>query len=115
MNCRAGLSPASHTINNYMVIYNKKLLGEHMIIDDSGYCSVHKSYHCECYRPNVSEQPLKVSLSIEKAKYLKRLVDSVRSQITANQVTICGERYTTSDWIDVSLLCSVIEELIIGD
>jgi hypothetical protein len=26
------------------------------IIDSSGYCSVHKSYHCECYRPNKQEE-----------------------------------------------------------
>lgn len=26
------------------------------IIDKSGYCSVHKSYHCECYRKNIKEE-----------------------------------------------------------
>ena len=27
------------------------------IVDSSGYCSVHESYHCECYRPT-KKRPL---------------------------------------------------------
>jgi hypothetical protein len=25
------------------------------IVDESGFCSVHESYHCECYRPSLSK------------------------------------------------------------
>lgn len=31
------------------------------IVDDSGYCNVHKSYHCECYRPNKKKHSLRAT------------------------------------------------------
>jgi len=61
------------------------------IVDSSGYCNVHKSYHCECYRP--SKQPQMEETTMEtttrkRARYPAKFKADVAIQALIGATTI---------------------------
>ena len=58
-----------------------------------------------------SESPETVNYN-KKVKYAKKLIKGIEADIEKEMVNIDGELCYPQKWIDVSLLCSVVREIL---
>ena len=80
-------------------------------IDDSGYCSVHQEYHCECYRPTKPDKLKNIKMlviALLQESQQKYLIDPLRDEYL-------NEDYHVELTVTVGELIKAAKELNIKD